>query len=265
MSLFILTLFMFIYVRFTEGSTCFEFGEDIRYSLLPGLKLTGEVHRHGQSYSLRGCFKECLIQQGCKAITYHRTHLTCAIGGAAAVLATTSDLNYISGSRDHLPQANDLAGVCGTHVCTEVERCVVLKSGTPVCVELTCPPDWQPFQNKCYKLVTAKKNWTEAKTDCVSLGGSLALLDTAFVSNFCYTLIRGSGLPTVLIAANDIDQEGDWTWGMGGTYIGFSRWAPGNPSGRLPEDDCGAINDSGYWVDIDCRVPYAYLCEKQLM
>uniref|UniRef100_A0A8B9H910 Mannose receptor, C type 1b n=1 Tax=Astyanax mexicanus TaxID=7994 RepID=A0A8B9H910_ASTMX len=43
-----------------------------------------------------------------------------------------------------------------------------------------CAPEWVKIQDKCYKLNLEKKNWTDARSSCIRVGGNLASVSNSF-------------------------------------------------------------------------------------
>ncbi|XP_033758864.1 uncharacterized protein LOC117341129 [Pecten maximus] len=183
----VFALFMFTFVQLSECSSCVEVSSDMMKRFVSGQKIISGGIQHEELYSLRDCIKECWLQSRCKTITYHRTDLTCDIGGTLAVVKDTNDQNYVTSNRTDWPRPllMDLVGVCGNHTCTADERCVALGNGKQHCIALTYVPDFVLFIKTLYWFGRDKKPWADAENDCAAYGGSLARLDSQSINTFC--------------------------------------------------------------------------------
>lgn len=45
-------------------------------------------------------------------------------------------------------------------------------------VKIDCDPSWQPFQANCYRLISEKKSWIDAKKTCLRSEGDLVSIHT---------------------------------------------------------------------------------------
>ncbi|CAL8398736.1 unnamed protein product [Arctogadus glacialis] len=140
-----------------------------------------------------------------------------------------------------------------------------------------CPPNFTPFQGKCYKFVTGsdKMTWQDARIHCINEGANLpSILNTreqAFL-----TMQLQQHPQDMWIGMNDVNWEMRflWTDGKGVTY---TNWAKGHPSsspgGRFSshseEFDCVIIVGSipklaGFWKVEDCGEKRGFICKRNV-
>ena len=55
------------------------------------------------------------------------------------------------------------------------------------------PNGWTCFQRNCFLLVTTGYKWSQARSNCQSLGGDLAVIDTAEKQESIKTLLKDNG------------------------------------------------------------------------
>ncbi|XP_038066783.1 C-type lectin mannose-binding isoform-like [Patiria miniata] len=78
-------------------------------------------------------------------------------------------------------------------------------------VQCSCPPEWQLWENKCYRLSSSTHTWDGAKTACQDMGGRMAAPRSLEEMNFMSTLARQVDSDySVYIACNDKEVEGTW-------------------------------------------------------
>ncbi|XP_033734942.1 perlucin-like [Pecten maximus] len=60
----------------------------------------------------------------------------------------------------------------------------------------------------------------------------------------------------------DAGQEGQWKWASSGTPIGYTNWAPLEPS-HAPEDCLAICGVKGFkWNDDICVRTHPFICER---
>ena len=113
-----------------------------------------------------------------------------------------------------------------------------------------CAAGWTYFPHTClcYKYLSARKTWAEARAHCrgLSAGGDLvSILDKA-TNNFMRTLTTDLSW----IGATDEGSEGSWRWSDGSRW-GYTNWSPDNPDNYLNKQHHATINwkGVGLWDD----------------
>ena len=151
-----------------------------------------------------------------------------------------------------------------------------------------CSPGWQGHASSCFSITKDIKKWENARQDCRSRQGDLAVVkdqeDQKFLTNFVYKfkhkLINnnsGELFHSAWIGLTDSKQEGAFVW-VNGLPIDFSYWSDGEPNnalaswddehkgqdcvGIVPPDIIGAKNWLSNWDDITCVGTRHYVCER---
>uniref|UniRef100_A0A3P8U3B2 C-type lectin domain-containing protein n=1 Tax=Amphiprion percula TaxID=161767 RepID=A0A3P8U3B2_AMPPE len=148
-----------------------------------------------------------------------------------------------------------------------------------------CQPGWTEHASRCFFLSTVAKTWENARWDCFSMGGDLAVVlnaeDQAFLTNmtFQYTQQhRGEVFHSAWIGMQDMVKEGTHYWVNGNSIQSdVIYWRDSEPNNSIPSwdvdmagQDCVAIvppNEVGVgdwlnsWDDIVCLGARHYICE----
>jgi len=114
-----------------------------------------------------------------------------------------------------------------------------------------------------YKLFPAALTWEHARLACLSMGGHLAIADSAATNTFLDRL-RGK-TSDIWLGASDADKEDDWRW-VDGSPVRWTNWGKHPRSGQQPDNAKGAENylhmwEDGTWNDYfgTSRIPF--VCE----
>ena len=113
-------------------------------------------------------------------------------------------------------------------------------------------------------------NWSEARVACEANGGHLVVIDEMTENDEVVLLAAGLH---VWIGYTDAASEGAFAW-IEGTSA-FTHWATGEPNNAGAggtDEDCAFLHAeinsahvpsgmTGYWTDIACNTPIAYVCE----
>ncbi|XP_074537380.1 galactose-specific lectin nattectin-like [Halichoeres trimaculatus] len=127
-----------------------------------------------------------------------------------------------------------------------------------------CPPQWSPFNSRCYRYESGQKAWADAERHCTLLGGNLASIR----SEAEYDFIRGVVLKAAgrhqesWVGGYDAAKEGVWLWSDGSQFE-FKRWAKGEPN-NLRGEGCMEINLKGrdFVNDAKCSQEQPFICAK---
>ncbi|XP_038056822.1 perlucin-like protein [Patiria miniata] len=118
--------------------------------------------------------------------------------------------------------------VLGSHICPSEPA-----------VKCSCPPQWQLWQNGCYRLTPSLFSWDAAKEACKDMGGKMAAPCSLKEMNLMTEMAQKESREyRVWIACNDKRVEG--TWECDGQEGGepFLVWDNGQP-----DDDGGGNQD----------------------
>ncbi|EAT41960.1 AAEL006456-PA [Aedes aegypti] len=114
-------------------------------------------------------------------------------------------------------------------------------------------------------------NWTEALEQCESHGMQLAVIDSAekqetIAQMICSSTVFNERWMDVWIGANDIAEEGQFTWQATGENVTYTNWKPGQPNNYGGKEDCVHIqytaNVDFQWNDDQCSKKKYFICEK---
>ena len=126
-----------------------------------------------------------------------------------------------------------------------------------------CLAGWTQHTNKCYKFFSAKKQWTDARNEClvqVELqasgswkSGYIGKVDLASVPDMATNNFLASLESTeeAWIGATDAENEGHWQW-SDGTRMSFTNWADGEPNNHYHGKEDYALTNydgNGRWND----------------
>jgi hypothetical protein len=115
------------------------------------------------------------------------------------------------------------------------------------------------------------RNWTEARTQCQSIGYDLVRVNDATENEFLRTNLSGT-LPYSL-GGRDSVTEGQWRWVIGdahfwqGTAGGsaqnglYTNWNTGEPNASNSSEDWAYIDGTGRWNDDD-NPDRPFICES---
>ena len=147
----------------------------------------------------------------------------------------------------------------------------------------------EEFGGKEYRWIKDRKTQTEAQEYAVSLGGHLAVINSAAEDSFVYSMVRGNidlslgtasdggGAIYVWLGGNDASQEGDWVWVNGDSFtytncraepdnfnsnqdglaLGLENWPFGSSS-------ASAYGLAGQWNDINRGNRLTFIVELPL-
>ena len=121
------------------------------------------------------------------------------------------------------------------------------------------------FGGHRYRLIELSdtvRSWHQAKAHCESLGGHLAVIETAEEQGFIAALLQGT---YAFLGASDEAAEDAWVWVNGATWT-YTAWMDGQPNNYGGDENFLASYDEGAWVDVgaegdDFWMPTAFLCE----
>merc|ERR1712013_956248 len=116
------------------------------------------------------------------------------------------------------------------------------------------------FQKKL--VTTSPVNYLTALTSCISMGATLASVETEEEYNAVYSLTGSTG---AWIGLADFLDEGNFSWIDGAVYdpaTSYSNWMNNQPNNANINQYCVWIRPDGRWDDITCKKSEAYVCQK---
>uniref|UniRef100_A0A3B4FJQ5 C-type lectin domain-containing protein n=1 Tax=Pundamilia nyererei TaxID=303518 RepID=A0A3B4FJQ5_9CICH len=112
-----------------------------------------------------------------------------------------------------------------------------------------CEDGWEQHGGNCYYFSTKSSSWKKSRTECITKGGDLILLQ------------KKNG--KFWIGLTDSAVEGRWLWVDGLTF-----WFGDEPNSWPVEDpdgeDCAMMGHNGimFWFDYSCKLTLRSICEK---
>lgn len=134
-----------------------------------------------------------------------------------------------------------------------MERFLKLEQRCPV-----CDFGWRAYMSSCYWISIEKKNWNNAKDDCISKGAHLMIINDDMEKNVLY----GYGLANVWIGLRR--QQNVWRWVDESILDNPQRIY--QPSGNERRNCAIAVLQRDYidLTSVGCREPRYWVCEKEL-
>ncbi|XP_065419247.1 C-type lectin domain family 2 member D-like isoform X2 [Chrysemys picta bellii] len=115
-----------------------------------------------------------------------------------------------------------------------------------------CSDGWVGYGGKCYYFSEAEGNWTYSRSNCSSLGASLAGIDSEPEMAF---MLRYKGNPEHWIGLRREQELGQpWKWANGSE---FNYWFPIRGGG-----DCAYLNDEKGVSSSRCIMTRYWICSK---
>lgn len=130
------------------------------------------------------------------------------------------------------------------------------------CVQFNCLTN----PASCYYYCNSTESSNTANNECMKIatGACLVTLNDADENACVIAAAGGSGLIYVGLKQSPSGSEpsGGWGWYCGTSAFG-PMWSTNEPNnaGILSEEDCGASNTGGRWVDVNCVEQFRYVCE----
>ena len=133
--------------------------------------------------------------------------------------------------------------------------------------------DWKYFNALCFKYFTQALSWSNARSHCKTLNGSLVTLDTAEKHKFVTSNVLPAAYGRVWIGlSRNPDEPLVWKW-EDGSLLSFDQWDNGEPNNNDGDEYCvhmakGEYHNSQWnngWLDIGCSYPDGapYICERR--
>lgn len=136
----------------------------------------------------------------------------------------------------------------------------------PSCTAFSCPSS-----NSCYYQcgtpTSDKLGWGDAQSSCEAAGlGCLVTIDNQAEQD-CIAIQTMPMFPDALVwfgfrqSPSGAEPAGGWEWACGNSNYVSPAWGEFEPNNFGGNEDCGALTNSGGWIDADCSIPARYVCE----
>jgi len=119
----------------------------------------------------------------------------------------------------------------------------------------------------CYQyevLTDQKRNWNDAKTECVARGGALASVHSREELTFFKGILAktSSGMTHGWLGGSDETTEDTWVW-TDGSPVSITDWFPGQPNGGTIDNCLYASNffSNWQWYDFTCTLARHAVCK----
>jgi len=145
------------------------------------------------------------------------------------------------------------------------------------------------FEGKKYRWIKERKTQQAAQAYAESLGGHLAVINSAAEDEFVYSLVSeaalddlgvandGGGVAYVWLGGNDAESEGNWNW-VNGEAFQYTNWGRAEPDNYLNQDGLAlglenwpkgssgsaAFGLAGQWNDISRSNQLTFIVELSL-
>ncbi|KAF6718692.1 C-type lectin domain family 4 member M [Oryzias melastigma] len=142
-----------------------------------------------------------------------------------------------------------------------------------------CLHTWSLRDSSCYffsytESPVEKKSWHDSRTDCISRGADLIVIESSdeqkFVSNRYRQLMgnKNSWEDGFWIGLIDTHAEGTFVWVNNVTELEPRYWMNGEPNNYRDQEDCVTTVNSGRnpWKtrnDLNCEEERHWICEKK--
>ncbi|XP_071318296.1 CD209 antigen-like protein B [Trachinotus anak] len=158
--------------------------------------------------------------------------------------------------------------------------CPVVNQRTKERICKKCPDSWRLFETKCYYFSSRMLNWSSSRAWCRTQGGDLLIINSEQEQKFISDTSQApeQSNTRLWIGMTDAEEEGDWRWVDGSEVISDVQYWLSRPGmATEPDDwklddplgeDCGHIDTSENvlesWMDGSCKIPYRWICEKNV-
>ena len=120
------------------------------------------------------------------------------------------------------------------------------------------------FQGRRYFVTKALAPFSIRIADflCEAMGGYLTEIEDKEEYEFLFEFLKGVGGDDFFTGANDIDEDGVWTYWHSGKPVIYANWASGEPDNYRNNEDCMVIDISlNGFNDWPCKANAKFICE----
>ncbi|XP_038055979.1 low affinity immunoglobulin epsilon Fc receptor-like, partial [Patiria miniata] len=139
-------------------------------------------------------------------------------------------------------------------------RCTGGNEGCGASIRGACPPAWIQWGDKCYKKLSGKLPWAEAKQECIKMGSVLVMPQSQEETDFLLkNLIRH-----FWIDCTYQQIEGTWVCQDGTTDVEYRNWREetGEPNNGGKGEDCAVAAGESGWNDVPCGGLDRVICKR---
>lgn len=196
------------------------------------------------------------VMRGCLAITAWVV-AACSYHGRAIDDASATD---VDGSRTDSPPGtiDATAAIDASPPDAQVDArpCPAAPAG---CTAFSCAT------TSCYYVCPAR-TWTSARDHCQSDGVGCLVTINDDAENNCIAAATNPTFPDLVWfgfvqASSGSEPAGGWGWQCGSSSYAAPNWGMFEPNNSGGNEDCGAMNAGGVWIDGDCATSLRYVCE----
>ena len=135
-----------------------------------------------------------------------------------------------------------------------------LVSCKTISVNRTCEQGYTLIENRCYKIHTQTRLlWEDARLDCESNRGSLAIIDTTEKLHQLASLLQSQTSKSVFNIGLARDMS-SWSW-LDGTTVNASLFSVGYPEFWGTDETCLVMFNSAIY-NLRCDVNCGYACQS---
>ena len=120
------------------------------------------------------------------------------------------------------------------------------------------------FQGRLYFVTKAVASFNIRNADflCDVMGGYLTEIEDKEEYDFLFQFLKGVGGDNFFTGANDIDEEGVWTYWHSGKPVTYGNWQSGQPDNNQTNGDCMEIHISlNSTNNRHCTADAKFVCE----
>jgi hypothetical protein len=119
-----------------------------------------------------------------------------------------------------------------------------------------CERGWSRYHNKCIKLFTEYKTWSEAKNFCESNNATMISINSEEENDFVLNLAKKQSKNWVLTGGKRNTDNNRFEW-INGKEFNYTNWK----SGRRIGFDYVLMRGDGMWYDYSGQTAQPFLCE----
>ena len=126
--------------------------------------------------------------------------------------------------------------------------------------EPTCEEGYSAVGGKCLKMMNQPANYLIALTSCVSMGATLASIQSQAEQEAVHAMTNTTG---AWIGLTDFLDEEVFSW-VDGAELGFTNWVEGHHDNGEKGAHCVLMRGDGGWDDVACKRMEAFVCQKDV-
>ncbi|XP_015338886.1 macrophage mannose receptor 1 [Marmota marmota marmota] len=121
---------------------------------------------------------------------------------------------------------------------------------------------WVIYKDYQYYFSKEKETMDNARAFCKRNFGDLVSIKSESEKKFLWKYINRNGAQTPYFIGLLISLDKKFTW-MDGSKVDYVAWATGEPNFANEDENCVTMyTTSGFWNDINCGYPNAFICQR---